>query len=76
MAAFKQVLLHKICLDVFLVPEQSYASYASAVSFMYDILVKFSVVVKCHSFKGHSAGQKLNINEGFLIVHQLTMNFD
>ena len=43
---------------------------------MYHILVKFSAVVEHQSFKGHSAGQKLSINEGFLIVHQLTVNFD
>ena len=51
-------------------------SYASAVSCMYDILVKFSVVAELQSFKGHSTGQKPNINVGSLIVHQLTINVD
>ena len=51
-------------------------SYVSAVSCMYDILVKFSAVAELQSFKGHSTGQKLNIYMGSLIVHQLDMNFD
>ena len=45
-------------------------SYSLAVSCIYDILVKFSAVAELQSFKGHSTGQKLNINVGFLIVHQ------
>ena len=48
----------------------------SAVSCMCDILVKLSTAAENQSFKGHSIGQKLNINIGSLIVHQLTMNFD
>ena len=50
--------------------------YASAVSWMCDIFVKVSGTAEFQSFKGHSAGQKLGINMGSLIVHQLTMNFD
>ena len=52
-------------------------AYASAaVSRMFNILVKFSAVAELQSFKGHSTGQKLNINVDSLIVHQLTINFD
>ena len=43
---------------------------------MCDIFVKFSRAAEFQSFKGHSTGQKLGINMGSLIVHQLTMNFD
>ena len=50
--------------------------YATAVSSMCDILVKFRGVAELQSFKGHSTGQKLNIYMGSLIVHQLDMNFD
>ena len=41
---------------------------------MCDIFVKVSGAAEFQSFKGHSAGQKLGINMGSLIVHQLTMN--
>ena len=50
--------------------------YATAVSSMCDILVKFHGVAELQSFKGHSTGQKLNIYMGSLIAHQLDMNFD
>ena len=42
---------------------------------MCNILVKSSAVGEIQTFKGHSTGQKLNIDMGSLIVHQLTMNF-
>ena len=51
-------------------------SYASAMSCMCDILVKFSAVAELQSFKGYSTGQKLNIDMGSFIVHHLTMNVD
>ena len=43
-------------------------SYASAVSCMCDIFVKFSAVSELQSFKSHATGQKFNINVGSLIV--------
>ena len=58
----------------FQVPE--HLTYASKVSWMCDIFVKFSTAAEFQSFKGHSTGQKLGINMGSLTVHQLTMNFD
>ena len=51
-------------------------SFASAVSCMYDILVKFSAVPELQSFEDHPNGRKFNINVGSLTVHLLTMNFD